>query len=129
MQKIVNLLDNSENEYPKFPTKEWYVVDSESKGVYSYHDAIKFLTKSWESIFVIILMHVFFSQKILLLQGWMTKVLFKNWVPFRKCRTEINENFIDEAEHINIAMSMYNLIENSDILVLQEVCGSLKETK
>ena len=46
MQKIVNLLDNSENEYPKFPTKEWYVVDSESKGVYSYHDAIKFLTKS-----------------------------------------------------------------------------------
>ena len=46
MQKIVNLLDNSENEYPKFPTKEWYVVDSESEGVYSYHDAIKFLTKS-----------------------------------------------------------------------------------
>ena len=43
-----------------------------------------------------------------------TKVAFKNCTPFRKCRTEINETFIDEAEHINIAMPMYNLIEYSD---------------
>ena len=43
-----------------------------------------------------------------------TKVAFKNCAPFRKCRTEINETFIDEAEHINIAMPMYNLIEYSD---------------
>ena len=27
-----------------------------------------------------------------------TKVAFKNCVPFKKCRTEINETFIDEAE-------------------------------
>ena len=26
----------------------------------------------------------------------------------------INETFIDEAEHINIAMPMYNLVEYSD---------------
>ena len=43
-----------------------------------------------------------------------TKVAFKNCAPFRKCRTEINETFIDEAEHINIAMPMYNLNEYSD---------------
>ena len=43
-----------------------------------------------------------------------TKVAFKNCAPFRKCRTEINETFIDEAEHINIAMPVYNLIEYSD---------------
>ena len=43
-----------------------------------------------------------------------TKVAFKNCAPFRKCRTEINETFIDEAEHINIAMPMYNLIEYGD---------------
>ena len=42
------------------------------------------------------------------------KVALKNCAPFRKCRTEINETFIDEAEHINIAMPMYNLIEYSD---------------
>ena len=43
-----------------------------------------------------------------------TKVAFKNCAPFRKCRTEINETFIDEAEHINTAMPMYNLTQYSD---------------
>ena len=40
-----------------------------------------------------------------------TQVVFKNCAPFEKCRTEINETFIDEATHINITMPMYNLIE------------------
>ena len=35
-------------------------------------------------------------------------------MPFRKCRTEINNAFVDDAKYINIAMSMYNLIEHSD---------------
>ena len=43
-----------------------------------------------------------------------TKVVFKNFVPFRKCRTEINETFNDEADHFNIGMPMYNLIGYSD---------------
>ena len=43
-----------------------------------------------------------------------TKLALRNCSPFRKCRTKINETFIDEAEHINIAMPMYNLIEYSD---------------
>ena len=33
---------------------------------------------------------------------------------FRKCRTDINETFVDEAEYINVAVSMYNLIDYSD---------------
>ena len=43
-----------------------------------------------------------------------TQVVFKNCAPFEKCRTKINENFVDEATHINITMAMYNLIEYSD---------------
>ena len=35
-QKIVNLLNSSENEYSKFATKEWYIIESESKGNYSH---------------------------------------------------------------------------------------------
>ena len=31
-QKIANLLDSSENEFSKFATKKWYVIDSETKG-------------------------------------------------------------------------------------------------
>ena len=43
-----------------------------------------------------------------------TQVVFKNCVPFVQLSPEINETFIDEATHINIAMPMYNLIEYSD---------------
>ena len=46
--------------------------------------------------------------------GAITQVVFKNCAPFEKCRTEINETFIDEADFINITMPMYNLIEYSD---------------
>ena len=48
-QKTVNLLNGSNNENSKFATKKWYVIDSESKGKYSHHDPIKFLTKSIKS--------------------------------------------------------------------------------
>ena len=115
-QKIINSLNSSQNEYPKFATKKWYVIDSESKGVYSHENEIKFLTSSLESSLCD------YSDAYILVTGNITvtdvnantKVAFKNCAPFRKCRTEINETFIDEAEHINIAMPMYNLIEYSD---------------
>ena len=45
-QNIVNLLNIFENEYSKFATKKWYVNDSESKGIYSHKNPIKFLTSS-----------------------------------------------------------------------------------
>ena len=43
-----------------------------------------------------------------------TKVTFKNCAPFKDCRREINETFVDKTEHIDIAMAMYNLTEYSD---------------
>ena len=43
-----------------------------------------------------------------------TDVAFKNCAPFSTCKTEINDVFIDEANHIYIAVPMYNLIEYSD---------------
>ena len=43
-----------------------------------------------------------------------TQVVFKNCAPFKRCRTEINDTFVDEADFINIAMPMHNLIEYSD---------------
>ena len=48
-QKIVNLLNSSENEYSKFTTKFFHVIDSESKGNYLHENPIKFLTSSLES--------------------------------------------------------------------------------
>ena len=48
-QKIVNLLNGSDNENSKFATKKRYLIDNESKGNYSHKNPIKFLTQSIES--------------------------------------------------------------------------------
>ena len=58
-QKVVNLLNDSENENSKFVAKKWCVIDSETSGTYSENEQIKFLARSIESSFVIILMHIF----------------------------------------------------------------------
>ena len=113
-QKIVNLLNNSKSEYSTFGTKKWYIIDSESKGNYSADEEI--LTRSIESSLCD------YSDAYVLVTGNInvaggnddTKVAFKNYAPFEKCRTEINETFVDDAQHINIAMPMYSLIEYSD---------------
>ena len=110
-QKIVNLLNGSDNENSKFATKKWYIIDNESKGNYSHHNPIKFLTSSLESSLCD------YSDAYILVTGNInsrgndTKSAFKNCAPFRTCITQINETFVDEAKHINITMPMYNLIE------------------
>ena len=128
-QKILNLLNSSENEFWKFATKKWYVIDSESNGSHSHHDPIKFLTTSIESSLCD------YSDAYILVAGNITvtggnastKVAFKNCAPFNKCRTEINETFVDNAENTNIAMPMYNLIEYSDNY--SDTSGSLWQFK
>ena len=42
------------------------------------------------------------------------KVLFENCAPFTNCISKINNAQIDNAQYIDIVMSMYSLIEYSD---------------
>ena len=115
-QKNVNLLNGSDNEYSKFATKEWYIIDSESNGNYWHHNPIKFLTKSIESSLCD------YSDTYILVTGNITampnnaatQVIFKNCAPFEKCSTEIDGTLVDEADFVNITIPMYNLIEYSD---------------
>ena len=92
------------------------VIYSEWKGNYSHENPIKFLTSSLESSLRNYSdAYILVTGKITVVNGDdNTKFAFRNCAPFRKCRTEISETFIDEAEHINITMPMYNLIEYSD---------------
>ena len=48
-QKVINLLSSSENEYSKFTTKKWHVINAETKGGYPQENLIKFLTSLLES--------------------------------------------------------------------------------
>ena len=41
-------------------------------------------------------------------------VEFKNFVPFTKCITHINDEHMDEVKNLDITMSLYKLIEYSD---------------
>ena len=128
-QKIVNLLNGSDNENSKFATKKWYIIDSESKGNYLPDNEIKFLTSSLESNLCD------YSDPYILVSGNInvtdgdasTKVAFENCSPFKKCRTEINGTFVDDSQHINIAMPMYNLTEYSDNY--SDTSGSLWQFK
>ena len=56
-----------------------------------------------------------------------TQVVFKNCAPFKDCRTEINDTFVDYADFINITIPMYNLIEYSDNY--SDTSGSLWQFK
>ena len=42
------------------------------------------------------------------------KLIFKSNAPFRSCISKINNTFIGNAEDLDIAMPMYNLLEYSD---------------
>ena len=91
-QKIMNLLNVSDNENLKFATKKWYFIDNQANGNYSKNEEITFLTRFIESSLCD------YSDAYILVTGSFnvtggdanTKVAFKNCAPFKKCRTEIN---------------------------------------
>ena len=114
-QKIINLLNGSDNENSKFATKNWCIIEYESKGIYSHHNPITFLTKPIESSLCDYSdVHILVTGNINVTGGDNnTKVAFKNCAPFRDCRTEIKDTFVDYADFIDITMLMYNLIEYS----------------
>ena len=109
-QKTVNLLNDTDNENSKFATKKWNIIDSESKVNYLLDNRIKFLTSSLEpSLCDYFDANILVKGNITVTGGNAnTKVVFKNFAPFEECRTKINETFVEEIEHINIAMPMYN---------------------
>ena len=111
-QKIINLLNDSNNEESKLATKKWYVTDSQvTKGKYKQGDVIKFETETIKSSLC------GYSDAFILVMGNITvaadndtDVAFKYCAPFSTCTTKIDDNFVDETNHIYIAVLMYNLI-------------------
>ena len=91
-------------------------------------EEIKFLTRSIESSLCDYSdAYILVTADIRATPNAAAQVIFKNCAPFEKCRTEINETFIDKAEYINITMPMYNLIEYSDNY--SDTSGSLWQFK
>ena len=122
-QKIANLIDDTSNQPSKFRTRNWLEINDESKGAYNVNGQIKFKTTMLKSSLCD------YSDAYILFKGTISvnntaaagaavnninkKVIFKNCVPFTNCISEINNTQIDNAKDIDIAVSMYNLIEYS----------------
>ena len=124
-QKIANLLGSAPNQPSKFGTRNWVEINDESRGTYTSND-IKFKTTMLRSNLCD------YADAYILVKGTITitsagdndatkrldeqnkGVIFKNFAPFTKCISRINNTDIDNAQDIDIVMPMYNLIEYSD---------------
>ena len=119
-QKIVNLLNNSEELNSKFATRKWYIINKQNNGQYGIGDenysTIKFETKvikpnlcDYSDAYILVTGDRKFSAV-----AADTNVAFKNCGPFTRCVTHINDEHVETAETLDIIMTIYNLIEYSD---------------
>ena len=99
-QKIVNLLNDTDNKSSKFATRKWYVINNQNNAEYGcdYSDT-----------------YVLVTGGITATGGdASTKVVLKNCDTFRRCVTHINDEHIETVEDLDITMPLYNLIDYSN---------------
>ena len=119
------MLSSASNQPPKFKTRNLVEINDESRETYTSND-IRFKTAMLRS-------NLFdYADAYILVKGTITitgagdddaakrldernkGIIFKNCAPFTKWISRINNKDVDNAQDINIVMSMYNLIEYSD---------------
>ena len=115
-------LDSESNQPSKFRTRNWVEINDESRGTYTSND-IRFKTTMLRSSLCDYADTYILVKETITVTGAgnddATKqadergkgVAFKNSAPFTKCISRINNTDIDNAQGIDIVMSMYNLIE------------------
>ena len=124
-QKIANLLDTESNQPSKCRTRNWVEINDEPRGTYTSND-IKFETTMLRSNLCD------YADAYILVKGTTAitgdgdhdaakqldetnkGVIFKNYAPFTKWISGINNTDIDNTQDIDIVMPMYNLTEYSD---------------
>ena len=119
-QKIVNLLNDSNNESSKFATRKWYVINDQNNGQCGRGNendsTIKFETRvikpnlcDYSDAYILVTRDIKVADV-----AADTNVAFKNCAPFTRCVTHINDEHVETAESLDIIMPMDNLIEYSD---------------
>ena len=123
-QKIINLLDKIDTDSKHFATKKWYIINDENNTNYGVDkdtgannpDTIKYDTRVLKPNLCD------YAEAYILVDGTIraaaangnTRLALKNCAPFTKCNLEINDEHVDTAENLDIAMPTHNLIEYSD---------------
>ena len=114
-QKIINLLEESDDEVLKFATRKWYIINDQNNGQYGKGDendsTIKFDTKvikpnlcDYSDAYILV------TGDIVVVNGNQnTSIAFKNYAHFTGCVTHLNDEHVETAENLDIIMNMYNL--------------------
>ena len=129
------MLDSASNQTSRFKTKNWVKTNDESREVYTTGGDIKFKNTMLRSS------SCDYGDTYILVEGTITntgagddaaarrgdernkRVIFKNFAPFIKCISKVNNTEIDNAQDIDMVIPMYNLMEYSDIY--SKTSGSL----
>ena len=119
-QKIKNLLDPKDEDYPKYQTKRWYIINDRNNGQYDEGTQNDKTTKIDTEVVKPFLCdyadaYILVTGDITVAEGNInTKVAFKNCHPFTKSEINLNNEHVESADNLYLLMSMYNLIEYSD---------------
>ena len=117
--KTNNLLGPAHDKVPRFITKNWIEVQSQSGNTYNTSKPIRFKTSMLRSDLCN------YSDAYVWVKGTITvtdpnnnanfdrRLTFKNNAPFISCISKINSELVENAEDLDIVMPMYNLLEYS----------------
>ena len=117
--KINNLLDSEHDEVPRYITKKWIEVQSQSGNTYNTSKPIRSKTSMLRSYLCD------YSDAYVRVKGKITvtnpnnndnfdrRLTLKNNAPFISCISKINGELVENAEDLDIVMPMYNLLEYS----------------
>ena len=119
--KITNLLGKlDKDKIPKFTTIKWIEIFDQSNGTYNKNKDIRFKTNQLRNDLCD------FNDAYIVVTGKITvanpgnddnvynrKVSCKNSVPFSNCTRRINSQLIEDAQDLDIAIPMYNLLYDS----------------
>ena len=120
------MLNDESNKPSKFRTRDWVEINDDVRGVYSPNKQIRFKTAMLRSnLWDYSDAYILVKGNIILLvisnntavintarsggaaaNNTNKKVIFKNCAPFTNCISKINNTQIDNAEYIDIVLSM-----------------------
>ena len=133
-QKIINLLKKSDTKLRHFATKKWYIINDENNTNYGVNkdteeknpDTIKYDTRvlkpnlcDYADVYILVdginrtVAAAVPAAPAVQPAIADARLILKNCAPFVKCNLEINDEHVNTAENLDIAMPMYNLIEYS----------------
>ena len=113
-------MGDADTESSKFAIRKWYVINDQNNTDYGEGNedstTVEFETKVIKSNLCD------YSDAYILVTGNITSTggdavtrnAFKNYAPFTKCTTHLNDEHVDNANDLEIIMPMYKLIECRD---------------